>query len=81
VDAKTHTRITQPGMLTLVYSTNEEWTEYQQYLRYLAREGWVDTQIEAGTVEPLQGITGLKFARVRVLKPQAPDDEKPEQQG
>ncbi len=81
VDAKTHTRITQPGMLTLVYSTNEEWTEYQQYLRYLAREGWVDTQIEAGTVEPLQGITGLKFARVRVLKPQAPDEEKPERQG
>jgi len=67
VDEQARTRITQPGMLTLVYSTEEEWTEYQQYLRYLAREGWVDTEIQSGTVEPLQGITGLRFARVRVL--------------
>ncbi|HEY9611043.1 GAF domain-containing protein [Allocoleopsis sp.] len=67
VDEESRTRITQPGMVTLVYSTEEEWSEYQQYLRYLAREGWVDTEIQSGTVEPLQGITGLKFARVRVL--------------
>jgi hypothetical protein len=67
VDEQSRTRITQPGMLTLVYSTEEEWAEYQQYLRYLAREGWVDTEIQSGTVEPLQGITGLRFARVRVL--------------
>lgn len=71
VDEESRTRITQPGMLTLVYSTEEEWAEYQQYLRYLAREGWVDTEIQSGTVEPLQGITGLKFARVRVFP--APD--------
>ncbi|HEY9632505.1 MAG TPA: GAF domain-containing protein [Coleofasciculaceae cyanobacterium] len=67
VDEQSRTRITQPGMLTVVYSTEEEWAEYQQYLRYLAREGWVDTEIQCSTVEPLQGITGLKFARVRVL--------------
>jgi len=67
VDEQARTRITQPGMLTLVYSTEEEWAEYQQYLRYLAREGWVDSEIQCSTVEPLQGITGLKFARVRVL--------------
>lgn len=71
LDTQTQTRITQPGMLTLVYSTPEEWSEYQQYLRYLAREGWVDTHIQSSTVEPLQGITGLKFARVRILP--APD--------
>ncbi|HEY9607236.1 MAG TPA: GAF domain-containing protein [Allocoleopsis sp.] len=67
VDEQSRIRITQPGMLTLVYSTEEEWAEYQQYLRYLAREGWVDTEIQSSTVEPLQGITGLKYARVRVL--------------
>jgi hypothetical protein len=67
VDEQARTRITQPGMLTLVYSTEEEWAEYQQYLRYLARDGWVDTEIQCGTVEPLQGITGLRFARVRIL--------------
>jgi hypothetical protein len=67
VDEKNRKRITQPGMLTLVYSTEEEWSEYQEYLRYLARENWVGTEIESGTIEPLQGITGLKFALVRIL--------------
>jgi hypothetical protein len=66
-DAQTKTRITQPGMLTVVYSTDKEWAEYQQYLRYLTREGWTEAQIDVGVVEPLQGVTGLKFARVRVL--------------
>ena len=55
-------------MLTIVYSTDEEWTQYQQYLRYLTREGWIDSDIETGWVEPLQGISGLKFARARVLE-------------
>ena len=68
LDAKTHERITQPGCLTLVYSTSDEWQEYQDYLRYLQREGWVGADIEQGRVEPLQGVTGLKFARVRVLE-------------
>lgn len=73
VDEEARTRITQPGMLTLVYSTEEEWAEYQQYMRYLIREGWVDNEIQSGTVEQLQGITGLKFARVRVLPtPESP---------
>ena len=77
LDATTQTRITQPGMLTIVYSSQAEWTEYQQYLRYLAREGWVDSHIESSTVEKLQGITGLKFARVRILpesEPSSPEE-------
>jgi hypothetical protein len=77
LDATTQTRITQPGMLTIVYSSQAEWTEYQQYLRFLAREGWVDSHIESSTVEKLQGITGLKFARVRILpesEPSSPEE-------
>jgi hypothetical protein len=53
-------------MLTVVYSTREEGQEYERYLRYLHREGIVDSAVEQGTVEPLQGVSGLKFARVRV---------------
>ena len=67
LDAETGERITQPGMLTVVYSTGDEWQEYQQYLRYLQREGIVAEAIEQGGVEPLQGVSGLKFARVEVL--------------
>ncbi|WP_035989401.1 histidine kinase [Leptolyngbya sp. KIOST-1] len=65
-DAETGDRITQPGRLTVVYSTSEEWQEYERYLRYLHREGLIEDEIEQGTVEPLQGVNGLKFARVRV---------------
>ena len=67
MDAQSRERITQPGMLTLVYSTAEEWEEYSHYFRYLQREGWIAAEIECGMVEPLQGVTGLKFSRVRIL--------------
>ncbi|MFP4009469.1 MAG: GAF domain-containing protein, partial [Spirulinaceae cyanobacterium] len=67
LDSKEKTRITQPGMLTVVYSTNDEWQEYHQYLRYLVRERYVGSKIDSGTIESLQGITGLRFARVQIL--------------
>ncbi|MEZ2278320.1 MAG: GAF domain-containing protein [Microcoleus sp.] len=67
VDKDAQERITQSGMLTIVYSTEDEWEEYQQYLRYLSREGWVEAKIQTGMVESLQGVSGLKFARVRIL--------------
>ncbi|MEG4444045.1 GAF domain-containing protein [Microcoleus sp. AT9_B5] len=67
VDKDAQERITQPGMLTVVYSTEDEWEEYQQYLRYLSREGWVEPKVQTGMVESQQGVSGLKFARVRIL--------------
>lgn len=70
VDQETKERITQPGMLTVVYSTDEEWQEYQQYFRYLVREGWVEEKFESGLVEPLQGVSGLRFVRAKVLLPE-----------
>jgi len=36
-------------------------------LRYLSREGWVESKVQTGLVESLQGVSGLKFARVRIL--------------
>lgn len=73
IDKATKGRITQTGMLTVVYSTEDEWEEYRQYLRYLAREGWVEDKIEMGMVEPLQGVSGLRFARVKVLRAVEPE--------
>ncbi len=75
IDKATKDRITQTGMLTVVYSTEDEWEEYRQYLRYLAREGWVEEKIEMGMVEPLQGVSGLRFARVKVLPPVEQESE------
>ncbi|NEQ37580.1 MAG: GAF domain-containing protein [Okeania sp. SIO3I5] len=73
VDKETKERITQPGMLTVVYSTDEEWEEYEQYFRYLVREGWVEDKFETGLIEPLQGISGLRFLRAKVLLPKEPE--------
>jgi len=70
VDKETKERITQPGMLTVVYSTDEEWEEYEQYFRYLVREGWVKDKFESGLIEPLQGVSGLRFIRAKVLLPE-----------
>ncbi len=67
VDKDAQERITQSGMLTVVYSTEDEWEEYEQYLLYLSREGWVEAKVQTGMVESLQGVSGLKFARVRIL--------------
>ncbi len=69
VAQETKERITQPGMLTVAYSTDEEWQEYQQYFCYLVREGWVEDKFESGLVEPLQGVSGLRFIRAKVLWP------------
>ena len=69
IDEHNKSRITQPGMLTIVYSTEREKREYQIYLRYLAREKLASTEIETGEVEPLQGVNGLKFMRVGILPP------------
>ncbi|MDK3162402.1 GAF domain-containing protein [Kamptonema cortianum] len=74
LDSNSRDRITQPRMLTIVYSTEEEWQEYQQYLQYLIRESWLAPEIESGAVESLQGVEGLKFARVRIL-PENPQAE------
>ncbi|MGB3615577.1 MAG: hypothetical protein WBA10_17415, partial [Elainellaceae cyanobacterium] len=67
VDQETSERITQPGQLTVVYSTSSERQQYEEYLRYLMREGWVTDKVETGGVEPLQGVTGLKYLRVQIL--------------
>eukprot|EP01103_Thecamoeba_quadrilineata_P015222 TRINITY_DN4741_c0_g1_i1.p1 TRINITY_DN4741_c0_g1~~TRINITY_DN4741_c0_g1_i1.p1 ORF type:complete len:594 (+),score=101.24 TRINITY_DN4741_c0_g1_i1:117-1898(+) len=76
-EENTSERITQPGSLTIAYSTPKEWHEYQRYLQYLAREGWVEPHMKVGKVEALQGITGLKFARVKVLPPPSANPSPP----
>ncbi len=73
IDTDDQTRITQPGMLTVVYSTEQEEKEYREYLHYLHREGIIDAAIQSGNVEPLQGVSGLKFMRAAVLKQQEND--------
>lgn len=63
----THERLTQPGMLSIVYSQEEEASEYAQYLDYLQVMGIVEEPIEYLELEDLQGTSGLKALRAELV--------------
>lgn len=60
-------RITQPGRLTIVFSTDIEQQEYIRYIKTLQSEGILDAQLEQYDVEDLQGVSGLKILRARIV--------------
>jgi hypothetical protein len=59
-------RLTQPGMLAIVYSQDKEAVEYRQYLRYLQAARFIEGPVEEMEIEDLQGVQGLRALRVRV---------------
>lgn len=60
----TSERLTQPGMLSIVYSQDWEADEYSQYLQYLQSIDYLDKQVERLELEDLQGTSGLQALRV-----------------
>lgn len=60
-------RITQPGKLTVVYSNDLEQQEYTRYFKTLQSEGLLDQQLEQYEVEDLQGVSGLKILRAKIV--------------
>ena len=64
--AGTSERLTQPGMIAIVYSQESEAAEYIQYLEYLQAAGYLEPGIERVELERLQGVHGLKALRVSV---------------
>ena len=58
-------RLTQPGMLTVVYSQDEEAAEYRQYLEYLSSLNMIIGDIEDLELQDLQGTNGLRALRVK----------------
>jgi len=63
----TEERITQPGKIVIVYSQQEDEEEYLQYIKFLQMQKQIDEEVEMLEVEDLQGVTGLKALRVKVL--------------
>ncbi len=64
----TQERITQPGKITIVYSHPNEETEYLKYIKFLQYKKFIDGEVEFLQVENLQGITGLKALRIKILR-------------
>ena len=60
-------RITAVGKITIVYLNHDEENEYTGYIRFLQSKQMLDDEIELLEVEDLQGVSGLKAMRVKVL--------------
>ncbi|KIC94887.1 hypothetical protein [Flavihumibacter solisilvae] len=60
-------RITETGKITIVYSNRAEEIEYLGYIRILQEENLLTTEIENLQVEDLQGVSGLKALRVKLV--------------
>jgi hypothetical protein len=59
-------RLTQPGKIAIVYSTEGEKREYQKYLDFLGSKSFISPKIEDLELEELQGASGLRALRVEV---------------
>ncbi len=63
----TRERITEKEKITIVYSQNNEETEYLKYIKYLQHKKILEPAIEQFEVEDLQGVSGLRAIRVKVI--------------
>ncbi|WP_372754205.1 GAF domain-containing protein [Labilibaculum sp.] len=70
----TRERLTQPGKLAVIFSQDEEMTEYQRYLEYLVAKGYFEDNIEHLVLEDLQGVYGLRAIRVQVKMGEEPQE-------
>jgi hypothetical protein len=59
-------RLTQPGMIAIVYSQNREAAEYREYLDFLRASGYIKGEVEDVELEDLQGVYGLRALRTAV---------------
>jgi hypothetical protein len=63
----TKDRITEKEKITIVYSHNNEETEYMNYIKFLQFKKILEPAIEQFEVEELQGVSGLRAIRVKVI--------------
>ena len=61
-------RLTQPGMLAIVYAHAREAVEYHRYLEFLTERGFFEGTIEHLDLDDMQGVLGLKALRVAIRK-------------
>lgn len=59
-------RLTQPGMLAIVYSQPAEGQEYMEYIDFLRNKNILKGAVQQFELEELQGVSGLKGLRVAI---------------
>lgn len=60
-------RITAAGKITIVYSNEDEEAEYLGYIEKLQQLQMIDLFVEKIEVEDLQGVSGLKALRIKLI--------------
>jgi hypothetical protein len=63
----TQERITQKEKITIVYSHSYEEAEYLKYIKFLQFKKILEPTIEQFDIEELQGVSGLKALRIKVV--------------
>ena len=71
----TNERLTKPGTIAIVYSTEQEVKEYEQYVEFLQHEKLLNGDLERLDLEELQGVGGLKALRMGVQFSEQPTKE------
>ena len=64
--AKNGERLTQPGLLAVVYTHVDEALEMKRHLEFMHRQGLVKPGVEDLELEDLPGVHGLKALRVEI---------------
>ena len=64
---ETGERLTQPGKIAIVYSSEKEAKEYVNYIHYLQFINYISADVEWLTLKDLQGMTGLKALRISII--------------
>jgi hypothetical protein len=59
-------RLTQPGMVSIVYLQDKDQEEYEDYLHYLHQANYIDGEVEYLILDALQSVNGLRALRFRV---------------
>ena len=63
----TKERITQPGKIAIIYSGEQDASEYSRYIKFLQSKNYLKRDVlEDYELQDLQGITGLRALRVEV---------------
>ena len=72
----TEKRLTEKGILSIVYSQKKDELEYLRYIKFLKSKGCFTDKIEIVELEGLQGVSGLKAIRVEILYKREQEPEK-----
>lgn len=59
-------RLTQPGMIAIVYTQAKDAAEYKEYIEFLQQKELLQPGVENLDLEELQGVSGLKALRVAI---------------